>query len=121
MSTYTVTAKRWEHGWELHVTDVGVTQSRTLDGAERMVRDYVESLTGRDTSGDEVVIRPDLGGLEREAAEVRGRVERVQRESREVAADSRAIARDLREAGLSVTDVATVLGLSRGRVSQLAG
>ncbi len=24
---YTVNAKRWEHGWELHIDGIGVTQS----------------------------------------------------------------------------------------------
>jgi hypothetical protein len=48
MSTYTVRAKRWKHGWELHVDGVGVTQSRNLDGAEQMVRDYIETLTDHD-------------------------------------------------------------------------
>lgn len=59
MTAYTVTAKRWEHGLELHIDGIGVTQSRTLDDAEAMVRDYIESLTGRGTDGDEIVIRRD--------------------------------------------------------------
>ena len=32
-----------------------------LDGAEQMVRDYIESLTGRDTGNDEVTIKPEVG------------------------------------------------------------
>lgn len=119
MITYEVRAKRWEHGWELHIDGVGVTQSRTLDGAERMVRDYIESLTGHDTAGDEVAIRPQLGGLEDKAAAVREWVERAQRENQEAAAASRKLARECRAAGLSVTDIAIVLGVSRGRASQL--
>jgi hypothetical protein len=39
--TYTVRARHWERGWELHVEGVGVTQSRTLARAEAMVRDYL--------------------------------------------------------------------------------
>jgi hypothetical protein len=31
-----VTARRWAHGWELHIDGVGVTQSRTLASAERI-------------------------------------------------------------------------------------
>ena len=50
-NTYNVTAKRWKHGWELHIDGVGVTQSRTLDTAEQMVRDYIETLTDQDVSG----------------------------------------------------------------------
>lgn len=41
MKTYTVRTKRWTHGWELHVDDVGVTQSRRLADAERQAREYV--------------------------------------------------------------------------------
>lgn len=119
MTTYVVRAKRWAHGWELHIDGVGVTQSRTLDGAEQMVRDYVETLTDRDVSDATVVIEPDLGGLEAKAADVRMQIERAQRESRQAAAASRALASELRAAGLSVSDTAAVLGVSRGRVSQL--
>src|SRR5450432_4217095 len=70
-NTYHVTAKRWKHGWELHIDGVGVTQSRTLDTAEQMVRDYIETLTDKDVSGDTVVITPDLGELDRKVATVR--------------------------------------------------
>ena len=41
MSTYTVHAKRWKHGWELHIDGLGVTQSRSLRDAESMARDYI--------------------------------------------------------------------------------
>lgn len=40
-NSYTVNAHRWEHGWELHVEDVGVTQCSTLDQADRRVRDFL--------------------------------------------------------------------------------
>jgi hypothetical protein len=119
MTNYVVRAKRWAHGWELHIDGVGVTQSRTLDGAEQMVRDYVETLTDRDISDATVVIEPDLGGLEAKAADVRQQIEHAQRENRQAAAASRALASELRAAGLSVSDTAAVMGVSRGRVSQL--
>ena len=61
---FTVQAKRWARGWELHVDGVGVTQSGTLDDAEAMVCDYIESLTGRDTTGDTVEVTPGRGGSE---------------------------------------------------------
>jgi hypothetical protein len=62
MSTCTVRAKRWKHGRELHIDGGGVTQSRTLDGAGQMVRDYIETLTDHDTVDDAVVIHPEAGG-----------------------------------------------------------
>ena len=72
MSTYTVRAKRWKHGWELHIEGIGVTQSRNLDGAEQMVRDYIETLTDHDTADDAVIIHPEVGsGLDEAADAVR--------------------------------------------------
>lgn len=120
MNTYGVRAKRWAHGWELHIDGIGVTQSRTLDGAEQMVRDYIETLTDRDVSQAVIHIELDLNGLEAKAADVRQQIESAQLESRQAAVASRALANELRAAGLSVSDTAKVLGVSRGRVSQLA-
>lgn len=72
MSTYNVRAKRWKHGWELHIDGVGVTQSRNLGGAEQMVRDYIETLTDRHTADDIVIIKPEVGGgLDEEAGAAR--------------------------------------------------
>lgn len=121
MSAYTARAVRWEHGWEIHVDGVGVTQCRTLADAERMARDLVATMLGGEGTDYTVTVRTDLGGLEDEAAAVRARREQVAQETRETAAASRAVARKLRDAGLSVTDIAIVLGVSRGRVSQLLG
>ena len=118
--TYHVTAKRWKHGWELHIDGVGVTQSRTLDTAEQMVRDYIETLTGKDVSGDKVVITPELGELDRQVATVRELIAAADRQQQEARNSYRALAADLRAAGLSVSDTAAILGVSRGRVSQLS-
>jgi hypothetical protein len=119
-NTYNVTAKRWKHGWELHIDGVGVTQSRTLDTAEQMVRDYIETLTDKDVSGDKVVITPDLGELDREVTTVRELLAAADRQQQEARNSYRALAVDLRAAGLSVSDTAAILGVSRGRVSQLS-
>lgn len=57
-------AKRWKHGWELHIEGLGVTQSKTLATADAMVRDYIESLTERGVPSDAIVtITPDLGAI----------------------------------------------------------
>jgi hypothetical protein len=119
-NTYNVTAKRWKHGWELHIDGVGVTQSRTLDTAEQMVRDYIETLTDKNVSGDKVVITPDLGELDRKVRTVRELLAAADRQQQEARNSYRALAADLRAAGLSVSDTAAILGVSRGRVSQLS-
>jgi predicted transposase YdaD len=119
VTTYNVAAKRWKHGWELHIDDVGVTQSRTLAGAEQMVRDYVETLLDVDASGARVVIVPELDGLENRARQLREQGRAAEQARREAAREARELATALRAAGLSISDTATVLGVSRGRVSQL--
>lgn len=119
MSTYGVTAKRWEHGWELHVDGVGVTQSITLAGAKQQVRDYIATVNDLEECTDEIDINVELGGLEDEARRATEDNVRAAAAQRRAAAQSRDVARKLRSAGLSVTDTAAVMGVSRGRVSQL--
>jgi DNA-directed RNA polymerase specialized sigma subunit len=120
MTTWTVHAKRWEHGWELDIDDAGITQARTLAVAERQARDYLSLLLDRDVSGDEVVIIPEVGvRLAREVREARRAVAELAERQRAVATLSRSVARDLRSAGLAGSEIATVLSVSPQRASQL--
>jgi DNA-directed RNA polymerase specialized sigma subunit len=119
-TTYTVRAKRWSGGWELHIEEVGVTQVRGLARAEQQVRDCVETLLDIDVGDGEVIVVPELGGLEERVRTARERTKAAEAAQRAAAQEARAVARQLREEGLSVTDVAAVLGVSRGRISQLA-
>jgi DNA-directed RNA polymerase specialized sigma24 family protein len=120
MTTYTVRARRWKHGWELHIDAIGVTQSRNLDGAEQMVRDYIETLTDHDTTSDEVVIKPEVGGgLDEAAQAAREALADAERALRAAAARSRQVAYRLSQAGLSGRDIAAILHVSAQRVSQL--
>jgi len=119
MSTYTVHAKRWAQGWELHIDGVGVTQSRSLSDAERMARDYIATFTDRDTSGDQLVITPAIGGgLDEAVQAARDAVAAADRERREAAAEVRRVVRDMSQAGLSGRDIAHLLNVSAQRVSQ---
>ncbi len=119
MTTHHVAAKRWSQGWELHIEGVGVTQSRTLATAESTVRDYLETLLEVDTDGAQIIVAPDLGELSERVHRVREHTRAAETAQRQAARESREVARALRAAGLSVTDTAAVLGVSRGRVSQL--
>lgn len=56
---FTVTARPWEHGWELHVQGVGVTQSKASPtDAELMARDFIA--TELDVLSDSFEIALDL-------------------------------------------------------------
>jgi len=119
VKTYDVRAKRWEHGWELHIEGVGVTQSRTLWDAEEMARDLISRR--EDLPGDAfvVTITPQIGGgLDEETRAAREAVSAAN-QAQHAAAQSRAAARRLRQAGLSGRDIAIVLDVSPQRVSQL--
>lgn len=120
MTTYAVRAKRWKHGWELHIDGIGVTQSRNLDGAEQMVRDYIETLTDHDTADDAVIIHPEVGnGLDEAAEAAREAIAEAERALRAAAARSRQVAQRLKQEGLSGRDIAAILHVSAQRVSQL--
>lgn len=41
---YQVRAVPWEHGWELHVDQIGVTQCTAQEDAEQQVRDLLECM-----------------------------------------------------------------------------
>lgn len=120
MTTYTVRAERWDGGWELHVDGLGVTQSRTLATAQQHARDYIETITGGDLRDhDDVTVIPSLGELAIRAEQARVATRDAAAAQERTAAQARAVARELRASGLSVDDVATILRVSRGRVSQL--
>jgi DNA-directed RNA polymerase specialized sigma subunit len=119
LMSYNVTAKRWARGWELHIDDIGVTQCRTLDSAQDMVRDYLRLDGYEDYSTADVVINVYLDGLEREVDAVHQEAEAAAEAQKKAGEHARELATALRDQGLSVTDTATVLGVSRGRVSQL--
>lgn len=122
MNAYTVAAHRWERGWELHIADtdgheIGVTQSSSLTGAERMVRDYLAADGVTDAT---ITVRPVLDGVAAERVRrTKAMVAQAERVQREAAAASRELVRDLKVTGLSGPEIAKVLDLSPQRVSQL--
>lgn len=119
-TTYNVKATRWEGGWELHISDNDVTQVRTLDKAVQQVRDYLDTMYDGSHDNDAINIIPDLGGDEIEIKQAKDQMDTGVRLQNEAAARIRVITKRLRESGMSVTDTAAVLGVSRGRVTQLS-
>lgn len=116
---YTARAVHWDRGWEVHIDDVGVTQSRTLSGAAPMACAYLASMLGGDSADYDVAVEPDLDGLEDVVSAVRVASREAAERQQAAGAKSREVARELRRRGLSVSDIAELMGLSRGRVSQL--
>lgn len=102
----------------MHVAKVGVTQMRTLDRAVGQACDLIETMTERRVDPEAIDLILDLNGLETRAARARQDMARAEDLRRAAAAEIRSTAAALRSAGLSVTDIAAVLDVSRGRASQ---
>jgi predicted transcriptional regulator len=123
VTTYTVTAKRWAHGWELHIDGIGVTQARSLSVAESTAREYIAfALDIEDELSIDVDVVPQLDPeLTRQVRAAREEVQAAARKQEEAAAKQREIARKLNSTGLTGREIAVVLGMSPQRVSQLLG
>ena len=80
---YTVTASRWERGWELRIEGVGATQSRGLADAEKMVRSYLRMDFGEEAAAAaEIEVVPVLeAGLAEEIGAVARRDRRAGRQA----------------------------------------
>jgi len=121
VKAYTVRAKRWAHGWELHVDGVGVTQSRSLASAERQAREYVALMNDVPEDGFDVRLVVSVG---REVDETVAEALRLREEADQIQARASQAVRSavaaLTKSGVStVRDVGVVLGLSPQRVQQL--
>lgn len=114
---YTVTAKRWAHGWELHVKGLGVTQTRSLALAERDATDYIESMT--DKAPASVTVTPDLEDKAAAVAALHEAQDKAQRAVQLAAKAQRNLIAELSGDGLSKNDIARVLDVSPQRISQL--
>lgn len=117
---YVVHAKHWAKGWELHIDSVGVTQSRTLDTAEGMVREYLSLALNVAESDVAVDMRIDVDStVMADIKRARALQPRIAEEQADVAGLLRRAVAALRAERYSVSDIASILGVSRGRVSAL--
>ena len=92
---------------------------RVLAHAEQQVRDLIETMIGESADDAEIEVVPMIGDLAERVQKAKELTAQAKRLQEEAAAEARSVARALRTAGLSVSDSAQLLGVSRGRVSQL--
>mgnify|MGYP000023591552 FL=1 len=117
--TVTVTARRWSGGWELWSGDGCWTQVARLDRARQQVVDYLDTVDeDTDHSDWTITVIPEVASLDRVHA-ARETADRARALQEEAATAWREAALALRAEGLSVADAATIMGVSRGRISQL--
>lgn len=118
--TYAATVERDGRFWLVRVDGIGATQARNLREVDSMTRDLVAVMTEGHADHVEVAyefLLPDT---------VRGHLERAKvlreasaRANSEAAAEVRAAARELADAGLTMRDIGQLLGISYQRAQQL--
>lgn len=100
----------------------GVTQVRHLRNATQQVRDFLDTEDPKtDHSQWDVALHLDMDDLGPRVVASREATAAAAKAQREAAEQVRSVVRQLRKQGVSVTDCAALLGVSRGRISQLAG
>jgi DNA-directed RNA polymerase specialized sigma24 family protein len=120
MSEVFVTASRWALGWDLEVDGLGATQVRTLAKAEQQVRDYLDTLDPSTDHAHWVIhVVPDIGDILDDIRQAREATLAAARAQAAAGRKMRDVAHRLRAQGLSMADTAILLGVSKGRVSQL--
>jgi DNA-directed RNA polymerase specialized sigma24 family protein len=115
-------ASREGDWWVVEVSGYGATQARRLDDIEPMVADLVASLEDTTPSAVEVtslVVRLNAG-LDAALQETKAAVQAAATAQKQAGQQQRELVRRLRARNLSVREVAAVLGVTPGRVSQLA-
>ncbi len=125
MTTYTVTATRDGNWWSLIAEDVGgrevASQSRRLDQADAAIREAIALVLDVDPDTFDLDIVPVLdeaavSAETLELLEVRRQLAELSERSRRLT--PKAVA-ELRASGLTVRDVAKLLGITPSRVSQI--
>ncbi len=122
MTTVDVKARPWRGGWELEIDPEHITQVRKLRNARQQVIDYLDTVESTtDHSSIEIVLVPDLGELGAEVLAARAATRRAAELQKAAASQTRHVVSELRAQHFSGGDIAELLGVSAGRVSQLAG
>lgn len=124
MTSYTVTATREAGWWSLVARNVGdrevASQARRLDQADQAIREAIALVLDVDGQSFDIEIVPELSDTVSEQTvellDVRQRLAELSKRSQLLTPGAVA---ELRAAGLTVRDVAELLGVTPSRVSQI--
>ena len=125
MTSYTVTATRDGNWWSLIAADVDgrevASQSRRLDQADAAIREAIALVLDVDQDSFDVDVVPTLDQIDVsdetiELLDLRRELARLGELSRRLTPQA---VTELRAAGLTVRDVAELLGVTPSRVSQI--
>lgn len=122
MNTFTARVERGTGWWVIQLLEEPglVTQTRRLDQVEAAVRDALSlfpELTDDPSNAKIELVIP--GSCEARATRARQRLEELRREESSQLDHIAALAQQLADSGYSYRDIAFLLGISFGRVSQI--
>lgn len=124
MRIYTVHAVRNQGWWGLTVPELpgAVSQVRSLASAQEYVREAIAFVAGVDPDSFVVDVVPQLPGtLAEDVARARSAALAAEKAQAEASSLTRDVVGRLAAAGYNGRETAVILGLSKQRVSQLAG
>lgn len=124
VKTYTVHAVRSEGWWGLTVPEVpgAVSQVRSLASAAEYVREAIAFVAGVAPDSFAVEVVPQLPGtLAEEVAAARSAAAAAEQAQAAASSLTRDVVTKLAAAGYNGRETAVILGVSKQRVSQLAG
>ncbi|MCA0436332.1 MAG: hypothetical protein M9891_04345 [Austwickia sp.] len=120
MTRYEALARRVGNSWAIQVANVGPTQARRLGEIEEMARDLVACMANVDVHTVDIDITVELPEGVRHSLEHAHRARAAEEQSRAEANRSfQDAARQLRDGGLTVREIGTLLGVSYQRAHQL--
>lgn len=121
MTSVNVTATRWARGWELEIGEYGHSQVRKLANARQQAIDFLDTIQPEiDHSTWNVTIIPALDGLSEQIAAAKAATIAAAKAQEDAAVQSRNVVKKLLAAGVSGTDTAVIMGVTKSRISQLA-
>jgi DNA-directed RNA polymerase specialized sigma24 family protein len=114
--------ERQADGWRVEVPELGnlVTTSKRLDKATEQIKDLAEKATGESKCDIIVKVEAIMPGIicDLEAAQDKSR--EATRLQEEASNEIRDVVSRMRDEGLTMRDIAVLLGVSPQRVAQLA-
>ena len=120
MTMVKATARKWTGGWEIWLDDDNLTSVRHLRNVTQQVRDYLDTVEPDvDHSDVELDLDLDIGAMKDEIARVRRETREAAEAQAQAAYHTRKVVKTLRAEGYTMDDAADILGVSKGRISQL--
>lgn len=116
--------RAWREGdwWVVDVAGVGVTQARTLDKIDHIARSLVADLTDVPYESVTVSVAIDLPpAIATQVAELRSKTDQAAAQAQEASDLQARVVRSLSvEQGLTGREIAAILKVTPGRISQIA-